>query len=484
VPLLQAIAAASLKRLTEFQSYNLAILAWAFARLGWAHRPLLAAIASEARPRRSLEAYSAQELANTAWAFATLGLTDAPLLDSIAAASLSRIHHYSPQHLTNTAWAFAELFVWHAPLMPALASAALRRIRELRFGDGHTLLWSLERGFSRFEIWATFEQLVDGKLATDVLDFGVLLTTYEAVRCARHEARLWHLIGADTPVRRDMQEIIAGVTGGERRLGAWVGKDSNDLVGAQVARHGGHAQHKLAMLVQHLEAVVSRGPQVASTVLEEVVEFSLKKFNYWMKVAADVKATLINNVLDHAQPALHRVRVELGAYVGYSGLRLAGAIRAYPVEPLAWRVFSLEVEPLHVCVARHLLNLGERAGLAEVRTGQVRDLIPRIVDELGQLSVGLAFMDHRGTRFHDEVCLFERQVMLSSQMDVIADNVLHPGAPVFLWEETRPNSLRAAIVWSVPEFGGEGCIEDWMAFERYEPRRLGNRVWRFSSQAL
>mmetsp|Transcript_30534 Transcript_30534/g.94894 ORF Transcript_30534/g.94894 Transcript_30534/m.94894 type:complete len:101 (+) Transcript_30534:994-1296(+) len=82
-------------------------------------------------------------------------------------------------------------------------------------------------------------------------------------------------------------------------------------------------------------------------------------------------------------------------------------------------------------------------------------------------------MDHRGTRFHEELRLLERQSMPLPRMDTICDNVLHPGAPVFLWEETRPGALRAATVWSLPEFGGEGCIEDWMAFARYEPRHAG-----------
>merc|ERR1712217_913558 len=155
-----------------------------------------------------------------------------------------------------------------------------------------------------------------------------------------------------------------------------------------------------------------------------------------------------------------------------------GPGRHAPVEASAWHVTSLEVDPLHVRIARHMLHLGERSGLAEVRTGQVRDLISRIVDEVGEISAGLVFMDHRGTRFHEELRLFERHCMLSAQMDTICDNVLHPGAPVFLWEETRPKVARAAVVWSLPEFGGEGCIEDWMAFERYEPRRVSNVVSR------
>merc|ERR1711897_79723 len=99
-----------------------------------------------------------------------------------------------------------------------------------------------------------------------------------------------------------------------------------------------------------------------------------------------------------------------------------------------------------------VLNLGERSCVAEVRTGQARDLISRICDDIGQSSLGLVFMDHRGTRFHEELNLFERHVMMSSQADVICDNVLHPGAPVFLWEETRLHTGRFATVWSLPEF--------------------------------
>merc|ERR1711879_518467 len=152
-------------------------------------------------------------------------------------------------------------------------------------------------------------------------------------------------------------------------------------------------------------------------VLEEVVEFSLKKFNYWLKVAADVKATLINHILEHAGKSAYRVRAELGAFVGFSGLRLSGAVLRSQEELglQSWRVMSLEVEPLHVCVARYVLNLGERSCVAEVRTGQARDLISRICDDIGQSSLGLVFMDHRGTRFHEELSLFERHVMMSSQ---------------------------------------------------------------------
>jgi len=334
----------------------------------------------------------------------------------------------------------------------------------------------LERGLDFAGLWSTYEDLLRGSRSADVLDFGVLLPSCEAIRSARKERRVWQLLAGGAPLRRDMQEIIAGATGHARNPEAYIDKQTvgEDLPGAQVARHGGHAQHKLAMLVQHVEAVLCRGPGVAADILQAVVEFSKKKYNYWLKVAADRKAELINDVLSQASLADHRLRLELGAYVGFSGLRLAGGaareVASQEEGAPKWGVRSLEVEPLHVCVARHMLNLGERGHLAEVRAGQVRDLLPRLVDELGESSVGLTFMDHRGTRFHDELCLFERMRLPANHMDTICDNVLHPGAPVFLWEESRPGARRRAAIWSLPEFGGEGQIEDWMALERYVPQ--------------
>uniref|UniRef100_A0A7S4QFG5 RNA-editing substrate-binding complex 6 protein domain-containing protein n=1 Tax=Alexandrium monilatum TaxID=311494 RepID=A0A7S4QFG5_9DINO len=470
-PFLEAIASAASASLPQFRPCSLAILAWSFARLSWLPGPLMNSIS--AASRRNITAYGPQELANTAWSYATLSVDDRPLFAAIASASRRSLLQFTPQHLTNTAWSFAELSVWDCPLMTAISSAASRRISALRFGDAHTLLWSLERSEPFARLWLTFEAWIECGIATDVLDLGVLLPGSEALRDPLREHRAWHVIGALAPLRRDVQEIVAGATRNRVNPAAYVDKAvmGGALAGTQVARHGGHAQHKLAMLVQHVEALARRGPGAAEAVLGAVVGFSLKRFNHWLKVAAGLKGALIDCVLGHAGEPGHRLRLELGAFVGYSGIRLSGvAARARPwARPSrAWRVTSLEVEPLHVCVARHMLNLAERSGLAEVCTGQARDLIPRLADEAGGLGLGLVFMDHRGTRFHEERRLLEGRLAPCPGAGSLCDNVLHPGAPVLLWEEARPGAPRAATVWSLPEFGGEGCIEDWMAFARWE----------------
>ena len=357
--------------------------------------------------------------------------------------------------------------------MNALRSAA-ERVTGLRFGDMHALFWSLAHGLSWPHLCEAFESYVVhhfSRSSLDVLDIGVMLAPCEACRSASCERRVWKLIASSAPLRRDMQEIVAGTAGYDFNPAAYIDRHrvAVDFPGAQVARHGGHAQHKLSMLVQYVEARIVR-PATGQDVLAAIVDFSMQKLNYWLKVAGDAKGTLIDRLLARATDARHRIRLEFGAYVGFSTLRLALANLHVPA-PSAWRVLSLEVDPLHVCVSRHMLNLGEQAQLAEVCAGQVKDLLPRMLEDFGSCAAGLVFMDHRGTRFHSEFCILERGKLFSPSADILCDNVLHPGAPLYLWQESQQSQQlqRELCIWSLSEFGGDSRIEDWMAYEMYQP---------------
>ncbi|OLP97795.1 hypothetical protein AK812_SmicGene19831 [Symbiodinium microadriaticum] len=132
---------------------------------------------------------------------------------------------------------------------------------------------------------------------------------------------------------------------------------------------------------------------------------------------------------------------------------------------------TAEVNPLHVSVARFLLDI---AGLSQVRPGQVKDVVPQLVEELGFHSTGpfkaghavfamsylsndsvelwattgVCFMDHRGTIFHQatQMCpiapywlnpviagvqdfnLLLGHGVLGAEAQLVADNTLNPGA--------------------------------------------------------
>eukprot|EP00964_Phaeocystis_antarctica_P136429 scaffold100876_cov63-Phaeocystis_antarctica.AAC.2 len=105
---LAARSGASIRRVRGRRSYprDLAITAWAFATASRAALALLDAIAAAAVPR--LRDFNAHDFANMAWAFATTGQRAPALLDAIAAAAAPpRLREFNAQELTNTAWAFA-----------------------------------------------------------------------------------------------------------------------------------------------------------------------------------------------------------------------------------------------------------------------------------------------------------------------------------------------------------------------------------------
>lgn len=147
---------------------------------------------------------------------------------------------------------------------------------------------------------------------------------------------------------------------------------------------------------------------------------------------------------------------EFGTFVGYTAVRLAGWFASPGACP---RSFSLEVDPVHQALSRRLLALAGLARRAEVWAGQVRDLLPRLVEELGIRSCVFTFADHRGTRFHEDFAGLARVCGPAVGLQAVADNVLNPGGPVFAW------GLRTAAyarLWSLPEFLSPDK-EDWMA---------------------
>jgi len=141
--------------------------------------------------------------------------------------------------------------------------------------------------------------------------------------------------------------------------------------------------------------------------------------------------------------------------VGYTSVRLADRLSSGPGP----RSFSLEVDPVHRAVAGWLLDLCGLARWGEVWGGQVRDLLPRLAEELGAGCCSFAFADHRGTRFHEDFAGLARVGAPAAALQAVADNVLNPGGPVFAW------GLRAApyaTAWSLREFMSPDR-EDWMA---------------------
>lgn len=167
------------------------------------------------------------------------------------------------------------------------------------------------------------------------------------------------------------------------------------------------------------------------------------------------KASLVQSALRRRPWHEAGYAVEYGAFVGYTSVRLASRLS----DEAGPRSFSLEVDPVHQALATRLLDLCGLLRWGEVWGGQVRDVLPRLAEELGARCCALAFADHRGTRFHEDFAGLARVGAPAVVMQAVADNVLNPGGPVFAW---GLRFMPYATAWSLPEFLSPDK-EDWMA---------------------
>lgn len=208
---------------------------------------------------------------------------------------------------------------------------------------------------------------------------------------------------------------------------------------------------KLARLVQHIENEV---PAVATPleVLSAMVRFSQAQGS-WLKVASGAKAECLQGTSDVSLCiAGTPVLAECGAFVGYSAVLVAGHA------PRGARLLSFEIDPVHVVIARHVASIALPGADVSFKIGRAGDLMPTLVEDSGECMVRFMFMDHSNTHFHEELSALERLGACAVTGRVLADNVLKPGAPLYLWQTKGA----VGVTWALCEFRQEDQ-EDWMA---------------------
>ncbi|CAE8604515.1 unnamed protein product [Polarella glacialis] len=187
---------------------------------------------------------------------------------------------------------------------------------------------------------------------------------------------------------------------------------------------------ELRLLLHVLDTAQPGSPESVCAAIERYGNDVLGSSRSWLKVAGGDKAPIITGAARAAPPGTSVL--EIGAYCGYSSLRLAAAL------PTA-RIATMDVDPAHVLIARNVIAF---AGLAPPRlvvwTGYSRELIPRLRAHYpGPSPFGAVFMDQRGSRYDEDLALLEAHGLLRAGAVVIADNVLKPGAPLLLWRVAR-----------------------------------------------
>ncbi|XP_058388153.1 catechol O-methyltransferase isoform X2 [Diceros bicornis minor] len=174
-------------------------------------------------------------------------------------------------------------------------------------------------------------------------------------------------------------------------------------------------QRILRHVLQH---AVAGDPQ---SVLDTIDAYCSQK--EWAMNVGDKKGQFLDAVVREQRPS---VLLELGAYCGYSAVRMARLL------PPGARLLTLEINPDYAAIAQQILDFSGLQDRVTVVLGASQDIIPQLKKKYDVDTLDMVFLDHWKDRYLPDTLLLEECGLLRKGTVLLADNVIVPGAPDFL----------------------------------------------------
>lgn len=135
----------------------------------------------------------------------------------------------------------------------------------------------------------------------------------------------------------------------------------------------------------------------------------------------DRKGLILDEIVEKYKPV---TIVELGAYCGYSAVRLSRKL------PLAGQLYSIEISDDHAAVAREVVEFAGLSNKVSFIIGSSENMLRKLHATVK--SVDMFFFDHAKGRYLPDLKLIEELRLLHPGSVIAADNVLFPGTPGIL----------------------------------------------------
>ncbi|XP_064128636.1 catechol O-methyltransferase isoform X1 [Loxodonta africana] len=143
----------------------------------------------------------------------------------------------------------------------------------------------------------------------------------------------------------------------------------------------------------------------------------------WAMNVGDKKGLIVDEVVQERRPM---VLLELGAYCGYSAVRMARLL-----QPGA-RLLTIELNPVYASITQQMLDFAGLQDKVTVLVGASQDVIPQLKKKHDVDTLDMVFLDHWKDRYLPDTLLLEECGLLQKGTVLLADNVICPGAPEFL----------------------------------------------------
>ncbi|EFJ19678.1 hypothetical protein SELMODRAFT_110441 [Selaginella moellendorffii] len=204
-----------------------------------------------------------------------------------------------------------------------------------------------------------------------------------------------------------------------------------------------------------LEHVVAEAePGNPKSVLDVIDRYTASKGTWFMNIGDD-KGPILDSVVERSNP---RLALELGAYCGYSAVRIASRMK----DPNGLLI-SIEMNPQNVQIARKMVEIAGLSDRVRVLEGTLESCLAElksiIRDELQLSAIDLVFIDHNKNVYLKDYLQLKEEGLLKSGSVIVADNMGFPGSPSF-WRYLKKNAQELHTVEHRCKFEYIGWISD------------------------
>lgn len=188
--------------------------------------------------------------------------------------------------------------------------------------------------------------------------------------------------------------------------------------------HNGREITLLKHIYAHPSLDKLRGNPAA--IIRVIDEFAARK-GFLINIGSD-KGAKVRDLIAKEKPT---VLVELGGYVGYSAIWFGDAMRQAAGSDQNVRLWSLEIDPLMASIAMNLVDLAGLGDTVKIVVGSAASSLARLAGEGKLTSIDFLFLDHVEDLYLSDLKSVEALHLLRPGALVVADNVVHPGAPEY-----------------------------------------------------
>lgn len=248
-----------------------------------------------------------------------------------------------------------------------------------------------------------------------------------------------------------------------------------------IISHDGREINLLRYIYNHPALNELRGSP--TRILRAMDEFAAQE-TFLINIGPD-KSGKIHALIQHENPSIF---VELGAYVGYSAISFADAMRRTRGDTNLkhdLRLWSLEADPLMASITMNLVELAGLSDIVKVVVGPAVDSIKRLHAESKLVAIDFLFLDHVEDLYVADLELCLSLSLLNPGSVVVADNILVPGAPDYLAYIHRhigmkSHTVKGLIIPGDYEVGVSQGTLIWNPFGSNSKRRMKLRSAKYS----